>query len=414
LKKNLLLLHLESLNLLNYKMNRDLFPTVSELEKKCKTFENYYSTATSTLMVVGDLLYGGMNLYEGCDSLAAIPKEYCYISSLFDDLKEQGYHAGIYIYPEGGDRESAEKRHIAGFKNQMELIRKYSEYVDSFDIIMDHQPFALMACNYISNLSFSRFLDIGNYGMETDYWEAGYRCMDRCCKDLLNLLKDKNLLENTVIVLYGDHGDDYWGHGMHNGLTHAIEPNNLLIHTPLIIWDGICRKEPEHEQRLVQTSDLREMIMTLVNGKSIEHLPNRQYAVSRNAYAAQPIRAESFNKAYSVTDGRYLLMVSSRGLEMYDTKMDPACQNNILRFFAYENGILKSNKKNQEFFQFHFYYFWSKREQRILRQKFYELRDVLYDKVLELYMAGDRSEKDMLDEMKFGKIDIAFDKETGQ
>ena len=72
LKKNLLLLHLESLNLLNYKMNRDLFPTVSELEKKCKTFENYYSTATSTLMVVGDLLYGGMNLYEGCDSRKSI------------------------------------------------------------------------------------------------------------------------------------------------------------------------------------------------------------------------------------------------------------------------------------------------------------------------------------------------------
>jgi len=408
LKKNLLLLHLESLNMLNYKMNQDFFPNVRELEKQCKVFDNYYSTATSTLMVIGDLLYGGMKLYEGCDSLSDIPKEYCYSSSLFDDLKEQGYYVGIFIYPDGGDRESAEVRHIAGFKNQMKLIREYSKYVNAFDRIMDCQPFALMACNYISNLSYASYVDMSNYGLNIDYWEAGYRCMDRCCGHLLELLKNKDLMDNTVIVLYGDHGDDYWGHGMHNGLAHAIEPNNLLIHTPLIIWDGIHREGPEHEQRLIQTSDLREIIMMLVDSKPIEDLINRQYVISRNEYAAQPLRAESFNKAYSVTEGRYLLMVSSKGLEMYDTKMDPACQNNILRFFVYENEILKSDKRNNEIFIFHFYNFWNNREQRILRQKFYELRDVLYDKVLELYIAGNRNEKDMLNEMKFEKINITF------
>lgn len=401
MKKNLLLLHLESLNSLNYKMNPELFPAMRELEKQCIVFDQYYSTATSTLMVIGDLLYGGMKLYEGCDSLAFIPKEYCYSSSLFDDLKNQGYHTGIYIYPEGGDRESAEARHIAGFKNQMELVRDYAKYVNSFDNIMNHQPFALLACNYVSNFNFVSYVDISNYGMDTDYWEAGYRCMDRCCGDLLKLLKDKNLLDDTVIVLYGDHGDDYWSHGAHNGLTHAIEPNNLLIHTPLIIWDGVHREEPEHDQRLIQTSDLREIIMNLLNGKSIEDLLSRQYAISRNEYAAQPVRAESFNKAYSVTEGRYLLMVSSKGLEMYDTKMDPACQNNVLRFFVYENEILKSNENNNEILSFHFTYFWNNREQRILRQKFYELKDVLYEKTLELYIAGGRSEKDMVDEMNF-------------
>ena len=175
--KNLLLLHLESLNTLNYKMNPDLFPTVKKLEKQCIVFDHYYSTATSTLMVIGDLLYGGMKVYEGCTSLAAIPKEYCCSSSLFDDLKKQGYHTGIYIYPDGADRESAENRHIAGFYNQMELLRIYSRYINAFDDKMIYQPFALMACNYISNLSFGSNVDINNYGTETDYWEAGYRCI---------------------------------------------------------------------------------------------------------------------------------------------------------------------------------------------------------------------------------------------
>lgn len=408
MKKNLLLLHLESLNTLNYKMNPELFPAVRNLEKQCIVFDKYYSTATSTLMVIGDLLYGGMKQYEECDSLAYVPKEYCYSSSLFDDLKEQGYYVGIYIYPEGGDRESAEARHIAGFNNKMELIREYSQYVKTFENIINHQPFALMACNYISNFNFVNYVDIGNYSMDTDYWEAGYRCMDCCCGDLLKLLMDHNLMNDTIVVLYGDHGDDYWGHGSHNGLTHAIEPNNLLIHTPLIIWDGNHREEPEHDARLIQTSDLREIIMALLKGESIENLPNRQYAISRNEYVAQPIRAESFNKAYSVTDGRYLLMVSGKGLEMYDTNMDPACHNNVLRFFVYENGILKSDEKITETFRFHFYYFWNNREQRILRQKFYELKKILYNQTLELYIAGKRDEQEMLGEMNFEKINTIF------
>ena len=101
-------------------------------------------------------------------------------------------------------------------------------------------------------------------------------------------------------------------------------------------------------------------------------------------------------------------MVSGKGLEMYDTKMDPACQNNVLRFFVYENGILRSNEKKMEMLRFHLLNFWNSREQRILRQKFYKLKDVLYTQTLDLYIAGNRSEKDMLDEMKFEKVNTAF------
>ena len=43
-----------------------------------------------------------------------------------------------------------------------------------------------------------------------------------------------------------------------------------------------------------------------------------------------------------------------------------------------------------------------------MRQKFYELKEILYAQTLELYIAGNRSEKDMLDEMKFEKVNTAF------
>lgn len=404
MKKNLLLVHLESLNKLNYKMNPDLFPVLREMEKHCLVFEQYYSTATSTFMVMGDLMYGGMKLYEVCSSLADIPKEYCYSSSIFDDLKAQGYQTGIYAFLDDADGISAEARHIAGFQSKLRVLNDYTQYVDAVVNRLDQPPFALMVCNYISNLSCNINVDINGYDMNVNYWEAGYRCMDRYCGELLKILADKDLMENTIIVFYGDHGDDYWGHGAHSGLTHAIEPNALLIHTPLFIWDGVLRGEPEYEQRLIQTSDLRELVMALINGEPIENCSRRQYVISRNEYAAQPVRAESFNKAYSVTEGHYLLMVSARGLEMYDMKMDPACQNNLLRFFTYENKVLKTKDELTKTYQYHFARFWNSRDQRILRQKFYELREILYSRTLELYIAGNRTEQDMLEEMTFGDL----------
>ena len=401
LKKNLLLVHLESLNQLNYRMNPELFPFLKKIERECLVFNNYYSTATSTLMVIGELLYGGLYLYEECKNFDDAPDKYCYTSSLFDDLKDKGYNTGIYIYPDANGTEGAESRHLAGFKHSMELLPDYSEYMESFERKMSQEPFALMACNYISNLSFNTYVDINKYGMDEDFWEVGYRGMDKCCADLLELLKNKDRMENTVVVFYGDHGDDYWGHGMHSGWTHGIEPNLLLIHTPLFVWDGTKRTEPEYDARLIQTTDLRELIERLLEGKSISDLPRRKYAISRNEYAAQPIRMETLNKAYSVTDGYYLLMVSGKGLEMYDNKSDPACQNNLLRFFDYKNSVLKASARKRKGLAYQFTVFMDARKERIIRQKFYELLAVLKEETLKLYVAGGRTEDDMLGEMRF-------------
>ena len=404
MRKNLLLIHLESLNCLNYRMNPEMFPNLREIERHCIVFDHYYSSATSTLMAIGDLLYGGMEIYEGCQSLDDIPETYCYPSSMFDDLKRQGYDTGIYIYPDGGDRESAEARHLAGFEHRMELIRNYPDYLKTFEQKMQHQPFALMSCNYISNLALNGYVDINRYDINTSNWEAGFHCMDQHCGTLFSFLEDKKLLENTIVVLYGDHGDDYWGHGMHKGLTHAVEPNNLLIHTPLFIWDGVCREASEYDSRLIQTSDLRELIAHLLVGELLKEFPKREYVISRNEYAAQPPREESFNKSYSVSDGRYLLMVSGKGLEMYDCTMDPACMNNILRFFIYENGILKENEANSKRYGFHFNSYFDSREQRIVRRRFYKMVGALYQEVRKLYMAGGQGEERMLQEIRFEKL----------
>ena len=147
--KNLLIIHLESLNNYNFLLNKYLFPFLNEIETQSVSFKKYFSTATSTLMTIGDLLYGGMDQYETSSSLDDAPEAYLYKSSLMDDLKNIGYYTGIYIYPDGNNRDSAEEKHLAGFQNKMILKNNYEEYLEAFSKGMEKMPFALMALSLI-------------------------------------------------------------------------------------------------------------------------------------------------------------------------------------------------------------------------------------------------------------------------
>lgn len=58
--RNLLLVHLESLNHMTYQMNQGMFSTLRKWEEKSLVFPRYFSTATSTFMVISDMAYGGI------------------------------------------------------------------------------------------------------------------------------------------------------------------------------------------------------------------------------------------------------------------------------------------------------------------------------------------------------------------
>ena len=409
MKKNLLIIHLESLNYNNYSLNKEFFPFLSEFEKKCISFSNYYSTATSTLMVIGDLLYGGMDQYEKSTTLDDIPESYLYHDTLFDELKDNGYNTGIFVYPDGNNRKSAEEKHLAGFKNSMILKADYMEYLSAFKMLMENQPFALMGCNYISNSSFNKYADSGLSSNSFDRWEEGYKALDQSAKDLVNLLSEKDLLKSTIILFYGDHGDDYFTHGLKHGMTHAIEPNALLIHTPLFIYDSDTADSFSMEEGLLDTTDLRKILYNAVMG--VDWLGkwkevNKEIIYSRSAYAAQPIGNRHYYKGYSVSDGKLMLYVTQAGLEMYHIKMDSDCHNNLLKRFNYVEDILTDDFSDEEYKEYSNWEWgiFGKNSRSYIKQKFYYLRRILYEKTLHTYIAGGREEKEMLTEMRFDLI----------
>ncbi len=395
----------------NFLLNRDMFPILSEIESRSVSFHKYFSTATSTLMTIGDILYGGMDQYETAITLDDVPETYVYKSSLMDDLEEMGYNTGIYVHPDGNNRDSAEEKHLAGFKNQMILKSEYQEYLDAFSKKMEHQPFALIACDYTSNSSFNKYALDGNGYDGFLQWEAGYAAIDQHVKDLMDLIKEKGITESTVVLFYGDHGDDYWTHSFRHGMTHAIEPNALLIHTPFFVYDPeMTGKNRIDYNTLVAATDIRKLVMNLLNEQSdwVHELSavKREYVYSRSAYAAQPIGNIHYFKAYAVCDGTYLMLVSPEGMSLYHILMDSDCHNNLLSYFYLEEGKLKDNLTDPDYCR---QMFWQEPTRRRVRQKFYYLREILYKETLHSYIAGGRSEEEMNAEMDFVHIMGASD-----
>lgn len=406
--RNLVLIHLESLNMVNYRMNQNMFPNLSYWEKRSLSFPNYFSTATSTLMVIADLLYGGMLQYEVCDSMDSVPERYCYKESMFDDLINRGYEADVLYYLGGADCESAKKRHISGFRKEIKSFQSYEEYILEVKRIMDvGRPFALMLCNVISNVALNHHISCGRLKSGLDRWKDGYQFVDACAGEIMHLLESRDLLKNTTVIFYGDHGDDYYTHGMHGGLTHAIEPYAGLIHTPFWIYDNRLAGDRESDD-LISTIDIRDIIEKLLQnleerfdwGKM--NRPVRKYAFARNVYAAQPVRSGSFNKGYSLTDGKLLILVSNNGMEMYDLEMDLLCQNNLLRFFVYEQEILHLKQELNSSLNYHYRYLFDMASIRQIRQAFYFYRKKLIEEVTKLFQHAGCEDK--LKELNFEKI----------
>lgn len=406
--RNLILMHLESLNYVNYQVNREMFPVLSSWEKKSLSFSHYFSTATSTLMVLADLVYGGMLQYEVCDSLDAIPEKYCYKSSLLDDLKDRGYATKVLYFPSGGDCESAEKRHIVGFQNGMVSLQDHAQYMSEIEVtIRSGHPFALMLCNTVSNIALNYYVPDVKLKSGLNRWKQGYEFMDACIGDVIGLLVSKGLIDNTTIIFYGDHGDDYYGHGNHGGLTHAIEPYASLIHTPFWIYDSRLESGGKNRE-LLSTIDIRCIAEKLLDMPEKNFLwnelgiPKRAFVTARNAYAAQPVRRDSFNKGYSITDGRFLFLVTSKGMELYDIEMDVQCQNNLLKFFVYENRLLQVKKVQSGPLGYHYKFLMNMSSIRQIRQIFYFYRNKLYEKTMELFQYAECSED--LKELDFERI----------
>lgn len=343
-KKNLIIFHLESVSSYILDNNRDCFPNLFSLTENMDEYKNYYSSATSTYMVIADLFFSGDVTFERSEYLENIfdivPKN----QSLWAKLEGEGYSTANFML--GYQPQYYEDGYNLGKKISANSLTWVGDDIHSFSekflhIIQDeNKPFAIFVEDDASHISYNgERLEKGKFVGE-DWYKERYCTIDKSIGVVVDILKENGRLDDVMFVIYGDHGEEFWFHGMYGGYTHAIEPFLSLTHCPLFI--GTPRTKGVVREELLSTYSLSEEILYMLGLSDMS--PNYEYVCFRNLFANQKKMVDVFNKAFGVTNGKYTLIASKEGLRMYANRIDPMCCLNLLDFFVYRKKDLKFNR----------------------------------------------------------------------
>lgn len=106
-----------------------------------------------------------------------------------------------------------------------------------------------------------------NYRLEVEY-------LDRQIGSFLDELETRGALENTAIVVVGDHGDEFREHGLYG---HKNLPYDELTHVPLFVRfpDSVDVEQPTTVDSLVRTIDILPTFLDLADADLSDEMETR-------------------------------------------------------------------------------------------------------------------------------------------
>jgi len=337
--KNLLIIHLESITRHSLAIFDSSFPNVRRLMQDAVVFENFFSSATSTLMAITYLFHGNDLEFDTSSAFEGI-KPAGNTRNLFSILADRGYDTRFICL--NGLHAGGEMR-FPSWPDDLPPVQATNDFPTLFrlfDELTDAAPFAIYAWDLISHIEHSLALAPFS-GSLTDQVRRACGVADHAVGEMMAILERKGLLDNTTVVIFGDHGDDYWTHGFKGGMVHGTEPYTQVTWTPCAIRDPSLA--PASSANLASTIDIAPTCLALLGiGEpggfghgGLNLLAQQQEIVfSQNFTANQPDnRKTGVTKAFAATDDTYVLLASSRGLEMYAWRLDPGNHCNLLQFF---------------------------------------------------------------------------------
>lgn len=378
--KNLVIVHMESLNKLNFTLNRQNFDFLKSFIDECKSYEKYFSTATSTYMAITDLMFGDTSLFESATNLQDIFKIHISEKSLFDILFEYGYqtyHFNMeldYIYDEIKELDQLINRNGEFWFGDNE-----EEFQMQCEKAFESERFALFVNDASSCITYDgqREKLYNNSVIERQY--GRFKRIDKTIERIVDSLTRKEKIDDTVIVMYGDHGEEFWTRELYEGYTHAIPPYLDIIHCPLIIYNA---KDRGVYEQLLGTSNLKKLILAEIGMDQQYTTP--QYVISRNLFAQQAVNAKMLNKSYGITDGEYLLIISQKGEEMFINSMDMTSNGNILEFFKKKKNTIQYDSKFNVLKSWHYDIFFTELCKKEIIFKYEELHSALINYIINL------------------------------
>lgn len=341
--KNLVVLHLESISRQRLETFASVFPNTLRLMREGVVFDNFFSSATSTGMALAYFFHA--NDFELDASTRFVDAKPARNNPhLFEVLQACGYHSSLIClngFPQRPIVSPAWGHSLPPIRETNDFPRLFGE----FDALTDTKPFAIYVWDLITHIEHSLALAAMSTGL-VDQLRRACSVADDAVGRITHILERKGLLDDTTIVLYGDHGDDFWSHGFKGGMVHGTEPYTDIIATPFAIRDPALA--PAVHTGLASTIDIAPTCLALLGVEAampfahsgvdlFAGAPERVYA--QNYTANQPDNVDcGIAKAFSVSDDTWTLVASSHGVEFFAHPIDPGNHCNLLHLFTLDGA----------------------------------------------------------------------------
>jgi arylsulfatase A-like enzyme len=190
--------------------------------------------------------------------------------------------------------------------------------------------------------------------VERDAYDGTIAELDQELGHLFEELERRGLLKNTVVVLTGDHGEEFLEHGM---MRHGQNLYRVLVQVPLVVW---LPGSPLPGERIAQPVSLRDLPATILDlvGAAPIRLPGRslvRYWADTLVISAEPLLSSvthhpglltwypvSQGDLHAMELGRFRYIRRGDGVEeLYDLDRDPEEMSNLAADPAFSDWLIE-------------------------------------------------------------------------
>ena len=367
--KNLIVIMMESVN--NILLDENYYPNFAKMMKNGWYFENSYSPRNSCS--TGNNEMTGMvslyTIYRSCT--ANVYKNNKYNESIFGLFNDAGYKTTSYHdYTEKYYYRSTIHRNMgssmfygvdalgipwnAEYKEwpsdvllmdkSSEIFTQTSPFMAWVTTVSPHQPY--YADSELSRIYYNDLKDTG-YPSNVKRYMSKLKVMDDALGELMKILEEKGIANDTVIVLYADH----YPYGLSNSeisrvLGNEINTNNEIDRTPFLIYNPTIEAK-----KFEQYTSYANIVPTIANLFNLNYDP-RLYVGSdlfSNEYQNRVVFADGSWQTpigfYQASNGRMKYF----GETTYTNEKIQEINTDVSNMIKYSNLAIKTNYFNHLF-----------------------------------------------------------------
>ncbi len=333
-----------------YGYDRPVSPNLDRFGEESLVFDRAFSQAPWTQPSVASLMtgleplehgvIGGVTFHHSFDTNASILQEAGFttvaISSNPIITRRAGFHVGFEEFleiPEGRAEEMIDLFDHWLAENENLQWFAYLHFLDPHGPFGAPEPFGSRFLPEVAEKDPSQgdpyVEDMrARYDGEIQYLDAEFG-------RLLEILRQRGVFEDTIIVFVADHGEEFNEHGK---LFHSEQIYNESVHVPLLIR-APGRLEPGRAAGTVEVRDVMETILEMVGVRAAPSGETRLAAARKGSdqtafshTSLGHVEGEDFHEIAAVTlgDWKYIRRLDTGDTELYDLGSDPGERRNVL------------------------------------------------------------------------------------